>query len=447
MYDLAFVGGGPSSVFAILTLLSSGYEGKIALIEKGKLVENRDKKDVINGFGGAGTFSDGKLTSAVSVGGIIPGLTQEKLDEFNEYILHVLNTFKEDIFKPNNYLSWNETTNFDTLDSGLYWDVHKTCHMGTEVTREIFQNMEHYIISHSNVDVITNTEVIDVDYIKHDSYFRLHVVGDYHKKNNEAHIKTKNVILATGQKNNLPGRLISKFELTNTPRAFQLGVRVDDVVNSQYEEIIRANYDFKFVKNYVFDNGVKIRIRTFCCNSGNAHVCAEQASEGFICFNGHAFKKADPLNHSVNYGIMCEVEGLEDYKDKTQQIDLMRKVNNLPTWAKDNYKDGEINSENLSSSRKLLDGFPQLKGVYPDCVIEALEDFISRLNKLVPLDKAYYYYPEVKLSGSMPNLNFETFETEMPGLFMIGDAAITRGIVKSAYTGVKMARSFLERNK
>lgn len=426
MYDVAFVGCGPASIFAVLRLLSSGYDGEILMVDKGELIEHRSPTEYISGWGGAGTFSDGKLTSSLDVGGTIPGLNQKELDEYSNYILETLNQFN-----PLTELTWDNISLFDTSCCKLSWDVHKTCHMGTEVTREIFKNIEKYIKEFSNVTVISGCEVIDiVSFGKR--YYRM-------TTSTWGFIETKNVVIATGQKNGLPNRIIEQYNLHNSPRAFHLGVRVEDTMNEDYKKITDANYDFKFVQHYTFDN-VKIRVRTFCCNSGNAFVVDEQASEGFISFNGHAYKTPDKSNHSINYGIICEVENLSSCYNKNQQIELIKKINTSSEWKADNY-----NGDKIEAKRMLLDGFANLSDTYPKEVIKALTMFVKELNKIVDLSQAHYYYPEVKLSGYMPKLNFETFETEQPGIYMIGDAAITRGIVKSTYTGDKMAKEFIER--
>lgn len=425
-YDLCIVGTGPSSIFALLELVDKSYNKnhRIIVIEKGKNLEERESREVVNGWGGGGTFSDGKLSSSLGIGGVIPGLTSSELQEFEKYILNKLNLF-------NNYntLEWDKCSDYDTTPSNLKWLSHNNCHMGTEVTRNIFLNMEHYLFTQPNIDFIFNTEVIDIDY--ENNLYNVHL-------DNSKSILTNYLVIATGQKNTLPEKILDKAKIEFTPRAFQLGVRVEDTINNQYKKIIKSNYDFKFVSEYNYDNGVKIRVRTFCCNSGNAHTCQEINAEGFTCFNGHAFKYPDPENHSVNYGIICEIEGLKEYSTKTEQIQLMKKVNNLPTWEDDNFSP----SKGLDPKRKLLDGFEHLRGTYPDEVIDALTKFSAELNKIVDLNKAHYLYPEVKLSGNIPKLNYNNFNIPNTNIYMIGDCAISRGIVKASYTGWKFANEF-----
>lgn len=432
-YDLVFVGFGPSTLFGVLELINKGYNKDILIIEKGKPIENRESTDVVNGVGGSGLFSDSKLSSALDVGGIIPGLTQTQLNKYENIILKSINKFKK-LTPDKSALDWDVTQDFDASKTSLSWNRHKTCHVGTDNGHKIYYEMEKFIESQPNIDVETETEVNDIIY-KNRLYFIY--------TNNGALISEK-IVLATGQKNTLPSKIIKQFNLPSSFRAFQLGIRVVDEMNPQYEDIIKANYDFKFVKNYDYGK-VKVRVRTFCCNSGNAQVCAEITNEGFVCFNGHAYKNPNPDNNSVNYGIMCEIEGLDEYYTKESQIDLMRKINHMDTWYADNfYNDDKLEEDLVSPKRKLLNGFDFLKGYYPEEAILSLTDFVSELNKIVDLSKATFLYPEVKLSGEIPNIDYTTYETKLKGLYMIGDCAISRGIVKSSLTGIMLADNLME---
>jgi len=60
-FDVVVVGAGPAGMFACLEMVKLNPGMKIALIDMGERVENRNGGDVMSGFGGAGTYSDGKL--------------------------------------------------------------------------------------------------------------------------------------------------------------------------------------------------------------------------------------------------------------------------------------------------------------------------------------------------------------------------------------------------
>ena len=118
----------------------------------------------------------------------------------------------------------------------------------------------------------------------------------------------------------------------------------------------------------------------------------------------------------------------------------MKKVNQLEDWESDNFWCG---SKEPCAYRHLLDGFEHLDGLYPDCVINSLYDFVGELNKVVDLSKAHYYYPEIKPSGTSPKVNYNTMETEQKGLYMIGDCHNTNSIIKSAIEGFIFANNIL----
>ena len=430
-FDLCYVGAGPATMFSVLHLIKNGYKGNICIIEKGKSLKNRLPNEVCNGSFGAGTYSDSKISKSLNVGGTIPGQTQEELDKYGDLLLNYINKFLSD-----GLLSWDKNIPYDTSPSNLKWESNECCHVGSDRGRETYYKIEKYLSSQKNITFYWEKEVIEIFELARGKYQIITSPIE-----DTPILISDNVIIATGQRGSLPNKLINQFNLTKENRMLQLGIRVEDTINDRYKEIIKANYDFKFNKTYRYPGGIEVKVRTFCCNSGNAHVCAERPSEGYVAFNGHSYKKSDPNNNTVNYGIMCAVKNLPGLESKEDQIELMKEVNQLSRWKEDNFT--TIENKEPKSSKKLLDGLEHLRELYPDCVIDSIHEFVYQLNKIVDLSKAHYYYPEIKPSGTSPKVNYNNMETEQPGLYMIGDCHNTNSIIKSAIEGFIFANSIL----
>ena len=100
MYDVAIIGAGPAGIFSALEIVKLRPDWKVILVEKGKRIEKRKcflregKKVCVHcktcgllcGWGGAGAFSDGKLTLTPDVGGhLVDYMDREKVEELIDY--------------------------------------------------------------------------------------------------------------------------------------------------------------------------------------------------------------------------------------------------------------------------------------------------------------------------------------------------------------------------
>lgn len=100
MYNVAIVGGGPAGIFAALEIVKLKPEWKVVLVEKGVQIEKRKcllregyekcptckKCGLLCGWGGAGAFSDGKLTLTPDVGGhLLDYMPRKSVEDLVKY--------------------------------------------------------------------------------------------------------------------------------------------------------------------------------------------------------------------------------------------------------------------------------------------------------------------------------------------------------------------------
>src|SRR3990170_751789 len=77
-YDCIIVGAGPAGIFAALELAGKGKGIRVLMVEKGKDLPERERGEIFCGWGGAGTYSDGKLNLSKDVGGFLNEYMDDK---------------------------------------------------------------------------------------------------------------------------------------------------------------------------------------------------------------------------------------------------------------------------------------------------------------------------------------------------------------------------------
>ena len=187
--NVVVVGAGVSGVFTVLTLLDSGVPGKnITLIDKWNFIEKRHcfvsdtqscKKcrtcSVILGMGGGGSgYNDGKqnliskeFPNSPQVGGnLIKFHTIEELEALSNRVVDIYNKFgmKDMDVKPmGTDLSDSAKKVLDIIEANPHLDIIQcvTQHIGSERSREIYKNMQDYIIE-QGVNVKMNTSLEDI---------------------------------------------------------------------------------------------------------------------------------------------------------------------------------------------------------------------------------------------------------------------------------------------
>lgn len=398
MYKTVFIGAGPSNISSIINLED---KTDILLIEKGKNILDRPKNEVIYGFGGAGAFSDFKLSYGYGVGGSLLDHVDE--EHFDEYIEKALAQYQLFTDKP---LVWSNPTIHDI--EGLEMMTQKVIHVGTAEGYNILCRIYEYM-KQQGVQMMYDTEVVGISRIDDDTLVVVTADGQ--------EILTNNIVIGTGQKDKLATNYFKHLDAKYNK--FQLGVRAEiPNTDDRFAAILAANYDFKYFRRYETEN-FNVRVRTFCCNSGNAHVATEKAN-GLVSYNGHAI--GDGQNNGlVNFGVICEMTPKNGSFGQEQFIAQVSSINETMT----------------ENPYKFEEGFKQSFVGIPE-IDECITDFLSRFDKDCKIIDGHFYTPEYK--NTSPSYDYQgTFNELEPGIYLNGDIFCTRGIITSSACGIMMA--------
>lgn len=414
IHDVIFIGFGPATIFSLLRF----PQKNCLILEKGKSLRDRGSKEVLFGSGGAGAFSDSKLVNNPIVGGDIKNLvniTEELFYSLADDILEQYNAFSYNTGSKE-LKNWMLEDSYEIPSDKLKLLKSRVCHIGTNVSKIIFQNIEEYL--NKKYELHFEEEVV---YIHETNIGVFEVVTNKHK------YCTKNIVIGVGKRSSLIMNLVKQLGLKSKPNLVQLGVRVE-CPNIYFKELIDRFYDFKIVQETKLG-----RWRTFCVCGKNAYVTVEKSPE-FISANGAAIEGNNSL---INFGIMGELKLDWDTK---KQMELMQKTNNnTEQLLAQNIYDfirGE-RSEKLNFTSSLTEEDYRLDNIwkyYPINVLTEMRDFIEEVQKVYPFN-GHFFAPEIKLTNPLIEMN-DKFEI-YPGIHLVGDCSgYTRSIIQAGISGM-----------
>ena len=184
-YDVIIVGAGPAGLFTAYELITKNDKLKIAMIDKGFRVKKRvcpmNKNGVpcqnckpcaiLAGYGGAGTFSDGKLNFIPRLGKsdltkYMPESVANKLIDETEEIFNKFNMDAE--VYPSNMNEANEIKKKVAI-AGAKLLVIKQKHLGSDHLPEYIDGICDYL-TNKGVDLIDHADVTDIKTINQDEH-------------------------------------------------------------------------------------------------------------------------------------------------------------------------------------------------------------------------------------------------------------------------------------
>ena len=435
---LVIVGAGVAGVNAATKLVDSGYPGKdITIIDMGKDPYNRKYSEVMEGFLGAGGWSDGKLTYHTSIGGQLSKYCGEEkaMELFDE----VINNFKRFHPKPEEVQCSDPQAEPDFIKPYFGLRLFPVWHVGTDYLHEIGKNWYDFLVK-SGVNFIWENKVTSIDFNINELKYEGPPISEVVKV-----LSYDRLMFAVGKSGiDFGKQLADDYELPTEPKPVQIGVRFE-APQEHFQKLIDISYDFKLYRK--FDEGVSLR--SFCTNNNAAYVAVEE-TYGNHSYNGHAKKDEAFRNNMTNFGILMEIPGIEEPFAWSRE--LVSKVNKegtglyySPTRTPSTTSEGEdvsavsITEEQMSEVRSVFHGY-----------YSYIDDFIDDMKKVFPTlgDDWGVYIPEVKYLSPEPLVNYENLSlNDFPNVHFVGDALSARGITVSGAQGIYVTDYILEQNK
>ena len=461
-YDVIIIGAGPAGLFSAYELITKNKKLKIALLDKGSSVEHRicpmNKKGVpcqncnpcaiLAGYGGAGTFSDGKLNFIPRLGksDLTKYMSESDACKLIDETEEIFNKFKMDAdVYPSNMDEAIEIRKKVAI-AGSKLLLIKQKHLGSDHLPEYIQGICDYL-EDKGVTLIERANVID---IKTESESK-HLVT-YEKGKKSEVIEGKNIIVAPGRTGaKWIQELADKYEIPYLSQSIEIGVRVE-VRKDIMEDITNIIYDPTiFIKTDTYGD----EIRTFCTNPGG--FVAKENYYGYICVNGHALK--DIKSNNTNFAFISKVTLTEPVTNTRLYGESIARIANVLGDGKpiiQSLKD--LRNGRRSEWHRINKGFiePTLKDcvagdlalVMPHRIITNILEGLEKLDKIIPgvnNDDTLLYGPEIKFFSNEIQTD-NNFKLEKANVYFIGDGAGKAGnIVTAAATGLVAARDILEK--
>ena len=459
MYDVVIIGAGPAGLFAAYELIQNNPKLKILLMDKGKFAHNRvcpmkatnvcvncNPCNILSGFGGAGTFSDGKLNFIPKLG---------KSDLFKYMSISEANKLIDDTEEIFNKFGMDSDVYPSNMDEarkiqekiakeGANLLIIKQKHLGSDKLPEYIHNFTKYL-EDKKVETLESVDVIDIEEEK-GIYNIIYKEGKDEKK-----ITSKYVIVAPGRTGaKWVQELADKYQIPYVSQSIEIGVRVE-VRKEILKDICSIIYDPTiFIKTDTYND----QIRTFCTNPEG--FVTKENYYGYICVNGHALKETKSNNS--NFAFISRVNLTHPVTNTREYGECIAKIANTLGDGKPIIQSlRDLKMGRRSTMEKINKGFiePTLKDVVagdlalvlPHRIIKNILEGLETLDKIIPgvnNGETLLYGPEIKFFSNEITTD-NNMKLEGHNIYFVGDGAGKAGnIVVAAATGLVAARDILK---
>lgn len=429
--DVAIIGFGPAGIMCAHTLTKLGYN--VTVIERGQAVEERilavnalknhgilnTESNIQFGEGGAGTFSDGKLTT---------GVNDVRID-------YVLQEFAK-------HGAPNEIT------------YRAKPHIGTDNLVKMVKAFREDIISMGG-KILFSHKLVDIEINDNK------ITGIVIENNNKRIIlKTDILVLATGHSARDVFSMLKEKKVDMERKVFAIGARIEhlqeNINKAQYGEMFNLlpSADYKLsVKTSTGKN-----VYTFCMCPGG-EVVASTSEKGCVVTNGMSLFARN--NDNANSALLVNVtpddlSGGDVLEGCKFQYEIEKKAFEIsggyfaPCQTVGDFLYNDNSQPVVTPSYKPGVKYTKLDYVLPEFVTDAIREALPLLDMKLHgfADKgAVLTAPETRSSSPVRIIrNPETMMSNISGLYPCGEGAgYAGGIMTAAIDGIKIAEAIVKR--
>lgn len=445
------IGFGPAGIFASLELALAGL--KPIVLEMGEPVEDRlnsvdqfwetgklnPNSNVQFGEGGAGTFSDGKLTTRIK---------DPRIDWVLKWLVKA--------GAPNEIKYRNKP------------------HIGTDLLMNVVKNLRNEIISLGG-EIYFNHKVIQLESVVED-HIKL-------KCENGREFISDAVVLAVGHSARNLFEELKRNEVAMEQKPFAMGVRIEHpqaLINAAqwgryHNHVNLGAAEYKLT----FSTSQPRSVYSFCMCPGG-RVVASASEEGHLVVNGMSYHSRDLANANSALLVNIITSDFEDSEDVLSGVQLQRKLEHkaFVLGGSNYYAPSEtvgsfLNNDQYDVKRvaafyndlnidynKLMEAYQasytpgltktKLSECLPDFMIDALKEALLAFDKKIPgFADPRIIMTAVESRSSSPvriirNDDFESLSHR--GLYPCGEGAgYAGGITSSAVDGLKVAEGIIKK--
>ncbi|MGI6736411.1 MAG: NAD(P)/FAD-dependent oxidoreductase [Anaerovoracaceae bacterium] len=449
-YDIVIVGAGAAGVFLSYELTRLPNRARVLMIERGCALADRHcpisagKVDhcikcspchIMNGYGGAGTLSDGKYNITTEFGGELHQYVgREKAMELMRYV--------DDVLCENGGASARlySTASSELRTTALQNDLHlleaQVRHLGTDRNRKILARI--YEQTKDHIEHRFHTAVTDVE--RRDDGFLV-------RTDDGETVSCRDLVLATGRSGSKwIADICRRLGIQQKSNRVDIGVRVE-LPAEIFRHITDDVYESKIVYKTDQYNDM---VRTFCMNP-YGEVVAENTN-GIVTVNGHSYD--DPALHTenTNFALLVSNRFTEPFENSNEYGESIARLSNMLGGGVLLQRFGDLVKGRRSSEHRMEKCFtrPTLKAtpgdlslVMPKRQLDGIIEMIYQLDKIAPgtaNEDTLLYGVEVKFYNSRVTVD-EHLETSVRGMYALGDGAgITHSLSQASACGVYVGR-------